>query len=291
MLSRFVIITGLSGAGKTQTLRYLEDLGFFCVDNLPPLLIPVFTELCAQSFRPIEKVAVVVDIRGGEFFEALSKVLRELEQKNFRYEILYLEASDNILIQRYKESRRIHPLSKHGEILKSIQEERLCLQNLRGRAHKIIDTSNISTQLLKKELAGLFSDNLEGPGLRLTIISFGYKFGIPLDSDLVFDVRFLPNPHYETALKPLTGKDAAVQEYIFKSTVSDNFIAKFFDLINFLLPEYVKEGKTALTIAIGCTGGRHRSVAVAEKLGECLERKNYRVILWHRDIKNKNNTE
>ena len=291
MLSRFVIITGLSGAGKTQALRYLEDLGFFCVDNLPPLLIPVFTELCAQSFRPIEKMAVVVDIRGGEFFEALSKVLRELEQKNFRYEILYLEASDNILIQRYKESRRTHPLSKHGEILKSIQEERLCLQNLRGRAHKIIDTSNISTQLLKKELAGLFSDNLEGPGLHITIISFGYKFGIPLDSDLVFDVRFLPNPHYEIALKPLTGEDAAVQEYIFNSTVSYNFTAKFFDLINFLLPEYVKEGKTALTIAIGCTGGRHRSVAVAEKLGECLKHKNYRVTFWHRDIKNKNNTE
>jgi len=206
MLSRFVIITGLSGAGKTQALRYLEDLGFFCVDNLPPLLIPVFTELCAQSFRPIEKMAVVVDIRGGEFFEALSKVLRELEQKNFRYEILYLEASDNILIQRYKESRRTHPLSKHGEILKSIQEERLYLQNLRGRAHKIIDTSNISTQLLKKELAGLFSDNLEGPGLHITIISFGYKFGIPLDSDLVFDVRFLPNPHYEIALKTPYGR-------------------------------------------------------------------------------------
>jgi len=291
MLSRFVIITGLSGAGKTQALRYLEDLGFFCVDNLPPLLIPVFTELCAQSFRPIEKVAVVVDIRGGEFFEALSKVLRELEQKNFRCEILYLEASDNVLIQRYKESRRTHPLSKHGEILKGIQEERLCLQNLRGRAHKIIDTSNISTQLLKKELAGLFSDNLEGPGLHITIISFGYKFGIPLDSDLVFDVRFLPNPHYEMELKPLTGEDAAVREYVFNSPVSDNFTAKFFDLINFLLPEYIKEGKTSLTIAIGCTGGRHRSVAVAEKLGECLKRKNYRVTFWHRDVKNKNSIE
>ncbi|HAG08898.1 MAG TPA: RNase adapter RapZ [Desulfotomaculum sp.] len=291
MLSRFVIITGLSGAGKTQALHYLEDLGFFCVDNLPPLLIPVFTELCAQSFRPIEKVAVVVDIRGGEFFEALSKVLRELEQKNFRCEILYLEASDNVLIQRYKESRRTHPLSKHGEILKGIQEERLCLQNLRGRAHKIIDTSNISTQLLKKELAGLFSDNLEGPGLHITIISFGYKFGIPLDSDLVFDVRFLPNPHYEMELKPLTGEDAAVREYVFNSPVSDNFTAKFFDLINFLLPEYIKEGKTSLTIAIGCTGGRHRSVAVAEKLGECLKRKNYRVTFWHRDVKNKNSIE
>ncbi|GAB6273543.1 MAG: RNase adapter RapZ [Peptococcaceae bacterium] len=291
MLSRFVIITGLSGAGKTQALRYLEDLGFFCVDNLPPSLIPVFTELCAQSFRPIEKVAVVVDIRGGEFFEALSKVLRELEQKNLRYEILYLEASDNVLIQRYKESRRTHPLSKHGEILKGIQEERLCLQNLRGRAHKIIDTSNISTQLLKKELAGLFSNNLEGPGLHITIISFGYKFGIPLDSDLVFDVRFLPNPHYEIELKPLTGEDAAVREYVFNSPVSENFTAKFFDLINFLLPEYIKEGKTSLTIAIGCTGGRHRSVAVAEKLGECLKRKNYRVTFWHRDVKNKNNIE
>jgi UPF0042 nucleotide-binding protein len=291
MLSRFVIITGLSGAGKTQALRYLEDLGFFCVDNLPPLLIPVFTELCAQSIRPIEKVAVVVDIRGGEFFEALFKVLSELNQKNFRFEILYLEASDNVLIQRYKESRRTHPLSKHGEILKGIQEERLWLQNLRGRAHKIIDTSNISTLLLKKELAGLFSDNLEGPGLHITIISFGYKFGIPLDSDLVFDVRFLPNPHYEMELKPLTGEDAAVREYVFNSPVSDNFTAKFFDLINFLLPEYIKEGKTALTIAIGCTGGRHRSVAVAEKLGECLKRKNYRVTFWHRDVKNKDNIE
>lgn len=281
---RLVILTGLSGAGKTQALRHLEDLGFFCIDNLPPTLIPKFAELCAQSLRPIDKLALVVDIRGGEFFDALFEVLNELDRKETYYEILFLEASDESLVRRFKESRRSHPLSMHGEVLKSIREERACLQELRGRAHKIIDTSDLTIQQLKKEVSELFACNTDLPRLRIAIVSFGYKYGIPLDSDLVFDVRFLPNPHYESALRYLTGNDPQVEEFIFNSPTTDKFLKKFFDIIEFLIPEYVKEGKSNLTIAIGCTGGQHRSVLVANLLSRRLMSRNYRVTVRHRDI-------
>lgn len=282
--TKLIIVTGLSGAGKTQALRHLEDLGFFCVDNLPPTLIPKFASLCAQSSRPIDRLALVVDIRGGEFFDALFEVLNELDRKGTHYEILFLEASDEALVRRFKESRRSHPLSMHGEVLKSIQEERFCLQELRGRAHKIIDTSNMTTQQLKEEVSGLFASSMDLPRLRIAIVSFGYKYGIPLDSDMVFDVRFLPNPYYNRSLRYLTGDDAQVEEFIFSSQVTDEFMKRFLNLIEFLIPEYIREGKSTLTIAIGCTGGQHRSVMVANYLGRNLETKNYRVAVRHKDI-------
>ncbi|MGB9804562.1 RNase adapter RapZ [Desulfofundulus sp.] len=280
---RLVIVTGLSGAGKTQALRILEDLGFFCVDNLPPMLIPKFLELCSQSSRGINKIAVVVDIRGGEFFDDLFEVLTGLEQEGLRYEILFLETSDATLVRRYKESRRSHPLSVDGEVLQSIRQERERLRELRGRAHKIIDTSEMTPQQLKDELVSLFGDNA-GVSLRITVISFGYKYGIPLDSDLVFDVRFLPNPHYDPVLRPLTGNDPAVRDYVLCSPVSQEFLNHFYQFIDFLLPHYIREGKTTLTIAVGCTGGQHRSVTLANCLGDHLAEKGYRVAVRHRDL-------
>lgn len=281
---RLVIVTGLSGAGKTQALRILEDLGFFCVDNLPPTLIPKFLELCSQSSREINKIAVVVDIRGGEFFDALFEVLADLEQEGLRYEILFLETSDATLVRRYKESRRAHPLSVDGEILQSIQQERERLRELKGRAHKIIDTSEMTPQQLKEELTSLFGEQSVGAPLRVTVVSFGYKYGIPLDSDLVFDVRFLPNPHYDPSLRPLTGNDPQVQEYVCQGPLGREFVKRFWEFIDFLIPHYIREGKATLTIAIGCTGGQHRSVALANLLGDHLAAQGYRVAVRHRDI-------
>ncbi|HAG10409.1 MAG TPA: RNase adapter RapZ [Desulfotomaculum sp.] len=285
LLPRLLIVTGLSGAGKTQALRRLEDLGFFCVDNLPPALIPKFTDLCSQT-NSIDRLSLVVDIRGGIFFDNLFEVLGELKQKGtYQYEILFLEASDECLVRRFKESRRSHPLSEHGEILKCIQEERAYLQELRGRANKVIDTSELTNAQLKAEVSELFSSRVDLPQFRVSIISFGYKYGIPLDSDLVFDVRFLPNPHYVPELRLLTGNEAEVEKYVYGSAVTDEFMKKFLILIDFLVPEYIKEGKSILTIAIGCTGGRHRSVAIANNLERRLKEENYRVSIRHRDIK------
>ncbi|MFA5384689.1 MAG: RNase adapter RapZ [Eubacteriales bacterium] len=285
LLSRLVIVTGLSGAGKTQALRHLEDLGFFCVDNLPPALIPKFTDLCSQT-NSIDRLSLVVDIRGGIFFDNLFEVLSELKQKGaYQYEILFLEASDECLVRRFKESRRSHPLSEHGEMLKCIQEERAYLQELRGRANKVIDTSELTNAQLKAEVSELFSSKVDLPQFRVSIISFGYKYGIPLDSDLVFDVRFLPNPHYIPELRLLTGNEAEVEKYVYSSTVTYEFMEKFLSLIDFLVPEYIKEGKSILTIAIGCTGGRHRSVAISNNLERRLKEGNYRVSIRHRDIK------
>lgn len=282
-LPRLVIVTGLSGAGRTQALRHLEDLNFFCIDNLPPTLIPKFTELCVHSTRPIERVALVVDIRGREFFDALFEVLNDLDKGNTHYEILFLEASDEALVRRFKESRRSHPLSVHGEILTSIQEERSRLQELRGRADKIIDTSNLTTQQLKEQLKNLFGHHVHLPSLRINIVSFGYKYGVPLDSDLVFDVRFLPNPHYNLSLRYLTGNDLKIEEFILSSPVTNEFMKKFFNFIEFLIPEYSKEGKSTLTIAIGCTGGRHRSIMIANHLEKYLSTRNYTITVRHRD--------
>jgi len=283
--SRFIIVTGLSGAGKTQAMRSLEDLGFFCVDNLPPTLIPKFAELCAQAASKINKIALAVDIRGGEFFNTLFEVLSEIDDQGIGYEILFLEASDETLVRRYKESRRRHPLSSHGEVLDVIREERNRLRELRGRANKIIDTSNMAVQQLKEEIASVFADAAGTSRLHITVISFGFKFGIPLDSDLVIDVRFLPNPHYEPPLRPFSGNDRIVRDFVFASPVTTEFMQKFVDFVEFLIPNYTKEGKTTLMVAIGCTGGRHRSVALANRLGEILNKKDLRVTVRHRDIK------
>lgn len=280
---KLVIVTGLSGAGKTQALRCLEDLGFFCVDNLPPALIPKFAELCAQAASKINKIALVVDIRGGEFFNTLIEDLSNLDVRGIKYEILFLEASDEALVRRFKESRRRHPLSEHGGILDVIREERSLLQELRGMANKIIDTSDTNVKQLKDIVVSIFSDNADISRLHITVISFGFKYGIPLDSDLVIDVRFLPNPYYQLSLRPLTGNDPKVRDYVFASPVTGQFMEKFSGLIEFLIPHYIKEGKTTLMIAIGCTGGMHRSVALANRLGEVLNGKELRVTVRHRD--------
>ncbi len=281
---KLVIVTGLSGAGKTQALRSLEDLGFFCVDNLPPALIPKFAELCAQAASKINKIALVVDIRGGEFFSTLFEVLSDLDDQGIQYEILFLEASDETLVRRFKESRRRHPLSTYGEVLEVIRKERSLLQDLRGRANKIIDTSNITVKLLKEEIVATFADIADTSRLHITVISFGYKYGIPLDSDLVMDVRFLPNPYYQSALRTLTGNDPAVRDFVFGFPETGEFMDRFAGFVEFLIPQYIKEGKTTLMIAIGCTGGMHRSVALANRLGEILTKKDFHVTVRHRDI-------
>ncbi|OIQ58751.1 glmZ(sRNA)-inactivating NTPase [Moorella thermoacetica] len=282
---RLVIVTGLSGAGKTQAVRCLEDLGFFCVDNLPPSLIPGLVDLLGHPGKEgegITKVALVMDIRGGEFFSGLDAALNYLDGLGIPYEILYLEAADEILVRRYKETRRRHPLSSGGQILEGIIEERRRLEELRGRASKIIDTSELTPRQLKEQVSELFGSSQRQ--LIISIISFGYKYGIPLDADLVMDVRFLPNPYYIPALRPFTGHDRCVEEFVMASPVTRQFIEQFAALLRFLIPHYLREGKSHLVIAIGCTGGQHRSVTLANKLGELLQGENYSVTVKHRDV-------
>lgn len=281
---KFVIITGLSGAGRTQAVRALEDLGFFCVDNLPPTLIPKFAELCAQSEGKISKIALVIDIRGGQFFGDLFEALEHLEETGFVYRILFLEAADETLVRRFKETRRRHPLAPHGRLLEGIKAERKQLEELRGRAHRIIDTSELTPNQLRDEIMSLFAEDAEIDRLGITLVSFGFKYGLPLDADLVFDVRFLPNPHYVESLRPLPGTEAAVKEYVTKWPITGKFIEKSFNLLDFLLPHYLNEGKTTLTIAVGCTGGKHRSVVIAEKLKEMLQGKGHEAATEHRDV-------
>lgn len=282
-MGTMLIVTGLSGAGKTQAMRSLEDLNFFCVDNLPPALIPKFTELCAQSSRKINNIALAVDIRGGDFFNPLLEVLEDMGRQNLKYDILFLEASDETLVRRYKETRRHHPL-RTGDVLSDIRRERALLQELRGLANKIIDTSDLTPQQLRAEIGSLFGEESGPSRLLVSLVSFGYKYGLPLDSDLVIDVRFLPNPHYRPDLCKLTGNDRVVQDYVFGHTATMEFMQRFTDLIEFLIPQYITEGKTTLTIAIGCTGGMHRSVSLANRMGEFLQGKEYRVSVRHRDI-------
>ncbi len=279
-----IIITGLSGAGKSQALRSLEDLGFFCVDNLPPTFLPKFIELCARSEGRIQRVAMVIDIRGGEFFDSLFEALELIERGGFLYRILFLEASDETLVRRFKETRRPHPLALEGRVLEGIRLERKRLNELRGRAHYIVDTTDLTPRQLREEIRYLLSGELEPGKLLISIVSFGFKFGLPLDADLVFDVRFLPNPYYVETLRPLTGTDREVREYVLRWPVTKRFIRRLASLIKFLIPHYANEGKAQLTIAIGCTGGRHRSLVIAERLTEILQHCSYRVVLEHRDV-------
>lgn len=279
----FVIITGLSGAGKSQAIKVLEDIGFYCMDNLPPALLPDFAELCFQSKRNIDKVAVVADIRGGKFFDDLFKSLDILQSHGFQYRILFFEAADYVLIKRFKELRRPHPLSVNGRIIDGISLEREKLAEVKKRANDIIDTSNFTIGLLKEEIKGIFLEGKEVETLTISIISFGFKTGVPLDADLVFDVRFLPNPHYIKELKDYTGNDKSVREYVLQWDETKMFFEKLTDLIDFLIPLYKKEGKSQLVIGIGCTGGKHRSVTIANVLYEHLKDNNRRVIIDHRD--------
>jgi RNase adapter protein RapZ len=281
---RFVIITGMSGAGKSQAVHSFEDLGYFCIDNLPPLLIPKFAELAIQSGGKINRIALVSDIRGGEFFASLSEALLELEEVGLDYEILFLEADDNILIRRFKETRRRHPLASQGSITEGIKEERNLLADIRGKADKVIDTTELSPQQLKEEITSLYALDSEQENILITLVAFGFKYGIPLDADLVFDVRFLPNPHYVETLRPMTGNDEEVKNYVWKWAITHKFFQKLVDLIEFLVPCYVKEGKPQLVIAVGCTGGKHRSVTVVNELEKILKGKNYKIIKESRDI-------
>ncbi|HHW09692.1 MAG TPA: RNase adapter RapZ [Firmicutes bacterium] len=280
---QFIIITGLSGAGKSEAVRCFEDMGFFCVDNLPPALIPKFAELCTQSAGKVKRVAIVSDIRGGDFFDSLFDALQTLENDGILYQIIYLEASNDCLIKRFKQTRRRHPMASEGSILEGIMAERRRLEGLRGRAHKIIDTSNLTTRQLHAELARTYGER-ESDRLTVTFISFGFKHGVPLDADMVFDVRFLPNPHYVESLQPLTGNHPDVVKYVMGWAVTKRFLAKVCDLLDFLLPQFVSEGKTHLIIGIGCTGGQHRSVMIANHLGKFVQHLGYNTRVDHRDI-------
>lgn len=282
-LTRFVIITGMSGAGKSAAMRSFEDLGYFCVDNLPPELIPKFAEFVDRSGGPLRRIALVSDIRGGKFFDHLFDALKELEQGGFDYTILFLEASDDVLVRRFKETRRRHPLMGDGTIIDGIAAERERLKELRRRAEVTIDTSQMTPRDLKEAITLRYDDNGVGAPV-VTIMSFGFKHGVPIDADLVFDVRFLPNPHWVDELRPQTGRDAAVDEYVFERPVAHRFMEKAQDFLQFLMEQYTQEARNHVLIGIGCTGGRHRSVAVSLRLAEFLRSRGLRVTVMHRDL-------
>lgn len=283
---RFVIITGMSGAGKSTALKMLEDMGYFCVDNLPIALLGKFAELAGAPGGEINKVALGVDIRSGQALGELETELEKLAIKGLSYEILFLDASDSVLVKRYKETRRSHPLAKGGRVDKGIQEEREKLAFLKKHADYILDTSQLLTRELNQELDKIFMQNQEFKNLMITVLSFGFKYGIPQDCDLVFDVRFLPNPFYVDDLKQKTGNDKEVQDYVMGFEVSHVFLNKLTDMLEFLIPNYVLEGKNQLIIGVGCTGGKHRSVTLANRLYEALNgQKEYGVRLEHRDIR------
>jgi UPF0042 nucleotide-binding protein len=280
----FVIITGVSGAGKSRAVDALEDLGFYCADNMPPALIPKFAELCLQTDGKINDVAIVTDVRGGVLFTNLFEGLDELKKQGGDYKILFLDAEDPVLIRRFQETRRKHPLSEPGgTINEALDLERKMLRPARERADYIIDTSNLSPAQLKERLTVLFMGNNK-TGLMVSCVSFGFKYGTPTEADLIFDVRCFPNPFYIDELKHLTGLDLPVKDFVFAAESLQKFMKMLFEMIDFLLPLYIEEGKSQLVIAIGCTGGKHRSVAIAEALYRHLLEKSVRAAVNHRDI-------
>ena len=275
-----LVITGMSGAGKSKTLNQLEDLGYFAMDNLPPQLLPKFAEI-ASSSNYENKVCVVVDARSGLFFQNFSKSLQEMKKLNFNYKILFLDADEDVIINRYKELRRPHPLSK--SIVKGYNLEKEILKDIKKDANYIIDTSNFTDKQLRQKLIETL--DLENDGdIKVSICSFGFKNGILLDGDLIFDVRFLPNPYYIDELKKLNGENPKTRDYVINKEVTQNFLDKAVDMLNFLIPNYKKEGKSILVVGIGCTGGFHRSVAIANELGKRLKNKNYKISISHRDV-------
>ena len=283
---RFVVVTGMSGGGKSTALRMLEDAGFYCVDNLPVPLIEKFVELIAVPGSEVSKVALGLDVRVDQPFEDAQKVLEKLKENGYNFEILFMEAGDQVLLKRYKETRRMHPLTPDGRVEDGIAKERKILEDIRGKSDYVIDTSKLLTRELKEEIERIFVQNKEYNSLMVTIQSFGFKHGIPADADLVFDVRFLPNPFYIEELKYKTGNEKEVQDYVMGFEEAETFITKLSDMLEFLIPNYVKEGKYQLVVGIGCTGGKHRSVTLANKLYERLKDKgNYGLSISHRDVK------
>ena len=284
---RFVIVTGMSGGGKSTALKMLEDAGFYCVDNLPVSLIEKFVELVSVPGSEISKVALGLDVRADQSFEETTKILDRLRETGYNFEILFMDASETSLIKRYKETRRVHPLAADGRVEEGVKREQKVLEAVRKNADYVLDTSKLLTRELKEELDRIFVKNEEYNSLMVTVMSFGFKHGIPVDADLVFDVRFLPNPFYIDELKKKTGNDREVQDYVMSFPEAEIFMEKLTDLIQFLIPNYVKEGKYQLVAAIGCTGGKHRSVTLANELYKRMKDKGgYGMKLYHRDIMN-----
>ncbi len=281
--ARFVIITGLSGAGKSLTANCLEDMGYYCVDNLPIKLIPVFCDLISRSASEIAKVALVIDIREGAFLQDFPDIVNQLRAEDRDVFILYLDSSDEVLLRRFSESRRPHPLSQSGSLEEGIRREREALAPVRERADKIIDTTKFNVHELKRYLLDWFEAKRQD-ALFVSVVSFGYKYGVPTDSDMIFDVRFLPNPNFQDDLKALSGLDGEVAAFMDSSEEYREYYGRVYSLMQFLMPKFVKEGKNYVTLSIGCTGGRHRSVAMAQRLGDDLERAGHRVRTVHRDM-------
>ena len=279
-----VIVTGLSGAGKTQAMNCLEDLGYYCVDNMPPALIKSFVQLAAGESTPIEKAAFAVDVRGGELFADMEKALEDLEASGINYKILYLEASELVLIRRYSETRRQHPLARGESTLEGLKRETEMLKNLRARADYIIDTSNMKVARLWEEVKDLITSGESEKTFVLNVMSFGYKRGMPLGADMVFDMRFVPNPYYVKSLRSLTGNNKKVRDYVMKQEVARDFMARTEKMLLDLIPYYMKEGKYSLNLAFGCTGGQHRSVSAANEMADRLRAKGKRVTVEHRDL-------
>lgn len=283
---RFVIVTGMSGAGKRSALKMLEDVGYFCMDNLPILLVPKLAELLVVPNAEVNKAALGMDIRSSYGSDDLMQALDKLDEMGLAYEMLYMDASDEVLIKRYKESRRNHPLAGEGRVEQGIAKERRVLAPLKKRADYILDTSRLLIRELKREMNHIFVENKEYKNLYVTVLSFGFKYGIPSDADLVFDVRFLPNPYYIEELRSLSGNDKPVQDYVMENDKAGKFLNMLTDMVRFLIPNYITEGKTQLVIGIGCTGGKHRSVTLANALYDALAEAecDYGIKMEHRDI-------
>ena len=285
---KLIVMTGMSGAGKAVAAKVFEDMEYSVVDNLPPVLLPELVEKCAAAGEQphANRLAVVVDTRSGPFFAGWEPAFNLIASRGLKPTILFLDASDAVLVQRFKETRRKHPLyDEYGGILGSLKAERALLESLRENADIVIDTSNLDVASLRAQLISEFGQTEDNrPPIAITIASFGFKHGLPLDADLVFDVRFLINPHYVDALRPFDGRNKEVDSYVMSDPDSLPYLEKLFDLMSFSIPQYIEEGKAYLTVAIGCTGGRHRSVAVAERLGTFLRECGYRVLVQHRDV-------
>ncbi|ONI43254.1 RNase adaptor protein RapZ [Candidatus Epulonipiscium fishelsonii] len=281
---QFIIVTGMSGAGKSTAIKHFEDMGYYCIDNLPPALIPNFIDLIKDKQNTYDKVVLGIDIRGGILFNELFNSLNNLINQQHEYQILFFDCQDDMLIKRYKETRRAHPISKNERIYEGISQERKMLEHVKQGAHYIIDTTYTLPRDVKEALYSMYMEKSEFKNLMVTILIFGFKYGVPIDSDLVFDVRFIPNPFYDINLRPLTGNDQSVQDYVLQFDITNEFISKLTDMMEFLLPNYMKEGKNQLVIGIGCTGGKHRSVVIGNILSNFLKENGYIVNIDYRDI-------